>query len=389
MTRTLLGAVPVLALGLVITRAAAAAPAGAAELVPAPAGWQAGAFPACLEERCRFTGRSSDEIYLLDDGHLVRTSGGAELFRREVLERLERLLAAGLSPAGNQLVLAVVREKVTRNRSLVSGGGAHPGDVAREHRLAVVNPKSGETVKSIDLGAFRPSGLAISEHGERVLVAGRDLDLGRESVRVYNTRSGKLEIEREVDDEDAVVLAADGVAIAGRGWVVAAGDDGVERRFNSRDPYSIAEYQVGCASRLASADLAGQTLAVVGFTGADSAVNPMLTSALALKLRDAGFAMAERERIETLLDEIYLQTTGATSDEKAVQIGRLANVQALVFGSLAEAESTSALTVRVVGVEEGTVIAGCEVTCRDCRRDDYLEALGFLVEAWVVGTRPP
>ena len=93
--------------------------------------------------------------------------------------------------------------------------------------------------------------------------------------------------------------------------------------------------------------------------------------------------VAERERIETVLDELWLQTTGATEEETALRLGRLVNVHFLVFGSLREAGSTSSLAVRSVSVEKGELTAGCEVTCRDCRRDDYLEALKLMTSVWL------
>lgn len=358
------------------------------ELQPAP-GWQPVPFPACDRDECRFEGRSGD-VYVVEDGAVARLEGGSRLYRRELAGRHERVLLAGLSGATNQLVVAVARERVSvRGRSALSRGSGpgtiHPKDVEREHRLAVVNPKSGESVKDIDLGPFLPRDLAVTEHGEHVLLVGEDLHLNRRELRVYNTRSGKLEIRQDLPGRERVLLAADGAVVGDRPLRLAEPAAGGERRFNSRDPYSIAEYVVRCAEPLDPAALAGRPFAVVAFDGADSEVNRMLTSALALELRGAGFTVAERERIEAVLDELWLQTTGATEGETAVKLGELANVHFLVFGSLREAGTTSSLAVRSVGVEDGELAAGCEVACRDCRRDDYLEALKHLVSVWVEG----
>lgn len=354
------------------------------ELRPA-AGWQPAAFPACAAEPCRFEGRSGGDVYLLDGGKLARLSGGSRLYERELAGRFEKVVLAGISPATNQLVVALARERVSvRGRSAVSRDPmVHPKDVEREHRLAVVNPKSGESVKDIDLGPYLPRGLAVTEHGEHVLLVGEDLHLNRRELRIYNTRSGKLEIRRELGGRERVLLAADGVVLGDQPLRLAAGDAAGERRFNSRDPYSIAEYVVDCASPLDPAALAGRPFAVVAFDGADAEVNRMLTAALALELRGTGFTVAERDRIAAVLDELWLQTTGATEAETAVKLGRLTNVHFLVFGSLREAGTTSSLALRSVSVEEGELAAGCEVTCRDCRRDDYLEALRYLVSVWV------
>lgn len=355
------------------------------ELQPAP-GWQPVPFAACDRDECRFEGRSGD-VYVVEDGAVARLEGGSRLYRRELAGRYEKVLLAGLSGATNQLVVALARERVSvRGRSaLGTGPGIHPKDVEREHRLAVVNPKSGESVKDIDLGPFLPRDLAVTEHGEHVLLVGEDLHLNRRELRIYNTRSGKLEIRQDLPGRERVLLAADGAVVGDRPLRLAEPAAGGERRFNSRDPYSIAEYVVQCAEGLEPKALAGRPFAVVAFDGADSEVNRMLTSALALELRGAGFTVAERERIEAVLDELWLQTTGATEGETAVKLGKLANVHFLVFGSLREAGTTSSLAVRSVGVEDGELAAGCEVVCRDCRRDDYLEALKHLVSVWVEG----
>ncbi len=354
------------------------------ELQAAP-GWEPEGFPACAREECRFEGRSGD-VYVVADGAVSRLADGSRLYRREITQRFEKVLLAGISPATNQLVVAVKRERVSvQGRSAFDrrGGMPHPKDVEREHRLAVINPKSGESVKDIDLGPFLPRDLAVTEHGEHVLLVGEDLHLNTRELRIYNTRSGKLEIRRDLPGRERVLLAAGGVVLGDGPLRLAEPAEGGERRFNSRDPYSIAEYVVECAEPLDPEALAGRPFAVVAFEGADSEVNRMLTSALALELRGAGFTVAEREGIETILDELYLQTTGATEGETAVKLGRLTNVHFLVFGSLREAGTTSSLALRSVSVEDGELAAGCEVTCRDCRRDDYLEALKHLVSVWV------
>lgn len=356
------------------------------ELRAAP-GWEPEGFPACDRKECRFEGRSGD-VYVVADGAVSRLSDGSRVYERELAQRLEKVFLAGISPATNQLVVALARERVSvRGRSAFDRGGGipHPKDVEREHRLAVINPKSGDSVKDIDLGPFLPRDLALTEHGEHVLLVGEDLHLNSRELRIYNTRSGKLEVQQELPRRERVLLAAGGVVLGDRPLRLAETAEGGERRFNSRDPYSIAEYVVECASLLDPEALAGRPFAVVAFDGADSEVNRMLTSALALELRGGGFTVAERERIEAILDELYLQTTGATEGETAVKLGELANVHFLVFGSLREAGTTSSLAVRSVSVEEGELAAGCEVVCRDCRRDDYLEALKYLVSIWVEG----
>lgn len=353
------------------------------EVEPAPPDWRAQPFASCRGDRCTFEDPSGGNRYEISDGALARSADGERLYRREVAGRFETVLLAGLSGSGNQIVAAIARERISmRGRSGFSTG-VHPGDVEREHRLEVINPKSGDTVKSIDLGAFRPREIALTEHGERLLVAGTDLQLKRDEVRVYNTRSGTLEHREEVGRAADIVLAADGFAVGGRGWrVIEAGPTGGVQRFNSRDPYSIAEYTVRCSEP--AAGYRGRALAVRPFKGVEQPeLARMLTNGLALKLAAAGFELVERgEVMDELAEELWIQASGATADEHAAELGRMANAEYLVFSELRQAGTTSSTTVRLVSVEAAKVVAGCEVSCRDCRPDDHLEALEYLVQVW-------
>lgn len=377
---------------------------GAAEVRPAPAEWRVEPFLACDADPCAFQDPAGANRYVIAKGELSRTTAGAEVYRRTLAGKYEKVLLSGLTAAGNQLAVVIARERISARGRDVSGlridprqagpsprtgSGqaplppmAHPQEVEREHRVEVVNPKSGETVKSLDLGAFRPEGLALSAHGELILLHGKDLQLGTHQVRLYNTRSGKLEHQATVERSAGVTLAANGYTVGGARWVVGVGEAKSELRFNSRDPYSIAEYAVECSGLLTAGSFQGKTLAVVKFTGADFEVGQMLSNGLALKLRNAGFSLAERQGMEEILEEIYLQSSGLTGEDQAATIGKLVNAQLLAFGGLRQAGTTSSLTVRLVSVEEGKLVSGCEVACRDCRPDDYLEGLGYLVGVW-------
>jgi hypothetical protein len=364
--------------------AAASGPSRALEVEPAPPEWRAQGFPACGAAECAFADRTGANRYLLSQGTLTRIGGGSHVYRRPLTGKSERTLLAGISEARNQLVVAIARERVSVRGRSGSPAGVHPRDVEREHRVEIVNPKSGETIKSIGLGPFRPQGLALTEHGELLLLHGKDLQLWTLEVRIYNTRSGKLEHRQElVPPAGEVVLAADGYAVGGRGWRLAPSVGEKSRRFNSRDPYSIAEYEVSCSGSLAGSRFEGKALAVMKFTGAEHELGQMLADGLALKLRGAGFTLVERQRIEEIVEELYLQTTGLTSEAEAAEIGKVGNAHYLALGSLRQAGTTSSLAVRLVGVEDGAVVDGCEVTCRDCRPDDSLEALDYLLATWL------
>ncbi|HEV7671358.1 MAG TPA: CsgG/HfaB family protein [Thermoanaerobaculia bacterium] len=321
------------------------------------------------------------------------SEGDGEIYRRTLIEKYERILIVGLAGAGNQLGVVIARERISnRGRSAMPGGpmggmapaAPHPKDVEREYRLEVINPKSGDSVKNLDLGPFLPEGLSLSDHGELILLHGKNLQLGTHEVRIYNVRSGKVEYQSTLGKSAKVVLAANGYTVDGASWQVTEGSTRAEgkARFNSHDLYSIAEYGVECSSSLSESRYKGKSFAVVKFTGASLEVGQMLSNGLALKLRNAGLSVVERERLEEVLGEQWTQSTGLTNDSQASAIGKLANAQYLAFGGLQQTGTTSSLTVRLVSVEEGNVVTGCEVNCRDCRPDDYQEGLGYLVSVW-------
>lgn len=369
---------------------------------PAPPGWKESSFSACREKTCVFQDPTGSNRYELSTGILTRHADGERLYTHPLIGESEKVLLAAISPAGNQIALVVARERISiRGRSgfgtgsVPAGpgshgrigasrptGGVHPHDVDREHRVEIVNPKSGETIKFIDLGPFRPRELSLTPHGEKLFLAGTDLQRRRDEVRVYNTRSGKLEHLAELGKAGAVRLGSDGFRIGEQAWILTEPESLGTQRFNSRDPYSIAEYTVRCSG----GDVGryrGSTVAVKRFRGVESVeLAQMLSNGLALKLSNAGFELVERERMEDLLDELWLQSTGATEAEQAAGLGRMSNAQYLALAELQEAGTVSSLTVRLVHVEKMTAVGGCEVACRDCRPDDYLEALEFLVRVW-------
>lgn len=366
--------------------ALATSSSGTAEVRLAPTNWRVVPFVGCDSARCAFKDPSGANLYVVSGGDLVRNSeGGGEVYRRTLIEKYERVLIAGLASAGNQLGVVIARERISnRGRSVMSGSAPHPKDVEREYRLEVINPKSGDSVKNFDLGPFLPEGLSLSDHGELILLHGKNLQLGTREVRIYNARSGKVEHQSTLGKSAKVMLAANGFSIDGASWEVTEGSARAagKARFNSRDPYSIAEYGVECTSSISESRYQGKSFAVVKFTGTSLEVGQMLSNGLAIKLRSAGLSVVERERLEEVLGEQWTQGTGLTSDFQAAAIGKLTNAQYLAFGGLQQAGTTSSLTVRLVSVEEGNVVTGCEVTCRDCRPDDYQEGLGYLVSEW-------
>lgn len=67
------------------------------------------------------------------------------------------------------------------------------------------------------------------------------------------------------------------------------------------------------------------------------------------------FNVVERQNMEKILKEHYIQLTGCTATECAVKIGRLLNAQKIVMGSVSKLEGTYFVTGNMVDVESGKI----------------------------------
>jgi len=82
--------------------------------------------------------------------------------------------------------------------------------------------------------------------------------------------------------------------------------------------------------------------------------------------------------MEKVLAEHAFQQTGCTSDECAVKLGRLLNMQRMVVGSFGKLLSSYLVTVQVVNVETGAIIFSETVKGRD--EDDLTKRVRELAQ---------
>jgi len=68
------------------------------------------------------------------------------------------------------------------------------------------------------------------------------------------------------------------------------------------------------------------------------------------------YTVVERSAMQKVLSEQAFQQTGCTSEECAVKLGKLLNVQRMVVGSFGKFLDSYVLNIRVVDVESGQVI---------------------------------
>ncbi|MFO0584314.1 MAG: FlgO family outer membrane protein [Anaeromyxobacter sp.] len=73
--------------------------------------------------------------------------------------------------------------------------------------------------------------------------------------------------------------------------------------------------------------------------------------------RDHGLLLVERERLGQVLGELKLQQMTSPDSSTAARIGQLAEAQALVIGSVAEAGDRYLVTARIVATETGEALA--------------------------------
>jgi TolB-like protein len=102
---------------------------------------------------------------------------------------------------------------------------------------------------------------------------------------------------------------------------------------------------------LAVAELKSQ-----GTSAADAAVvSDMLRAAL---VRTRAFKVVDRSNMETVMAEQMFQQYGCTTEECAVKLGRLLNVQRMVVGTFGKLVGSFVLTIQVVDVETGEAVHG-------------------------------
>ncbi len=97
-------------------------------------------------------------------------------------------------------------------------------------------------------------------------------------------------------------------------------------------------------------------------------INPIESAALTDRLRSElvntrEFLVIEREKMVEILTEQGFQQSGCTSDECAVEIGKLLNIQQICAGSVARVGSLYTLTLRLISVESGQILATVTEDC--------------------------
>jgi TolB-like protein len=76
------------------------------------------------------------------------------------------------------------------------------------------------------------------------------------------------------------------------------------------------------------------------------------------------FTVIERNAMETILEEQGFQQSGCTSDECAVEIGKLLNINQICAGSVGKVGSLYTISLRLIDVQSGEILLTANEDCR-------------------------
>jgi hypothetical protein len=109
-------------------------------------------------------------------------------------------------------------------------------------------------------------------------------------------------------------------------------------------------------------------IAMVGFDIRDAktdtrlvTVSNQLSEGLAIFFLNCGFNVIERNKIDLILQEMKIQTTGILSQDEAIKLGQIANVKYIVHGNgnvkfLGSYPLVHTFTLKMTNVENGKVV---------------------------------
>ncbi len=100
-------------------------------------------------------------------------------------------------------------------------------------------------------------------------------------------------------------------------------------------------------------------LAVLDFEGknVEQSKAEAVTDLLRTELFNTGsFRVIERQKIKQIVDEQRFQSTGLTDTDRAVEIGRMLNVQKIMIGTVTRLGSSYIINTRIVDVQSAMVV---------------------------------
>jgi WD40 repeat protein len=122
-------------------------------------------------------------------------------------------------------------------------------------------------------------------------------------------------------------------------------------------------------------------LAIVNFEakgGVTSKIGDVGLDMLTTSLANFDYiTLIEREKIQQILDELKLQSSGLTEKDGA-RVGKLLNADKVLLCGVSALGANYLFSARVVDVETARVESGRQVMCEECREQDIFDAINLL-----------
>lgn len=123
--------------------------------------------------------------------------------------------------------------------------------------------------------------------------------------------------------------------------------------------------------------------------GVSESESRIITARLRVELfKTDKFAIVERERMADILQEQGFQLSGCTTDECAVEAGKLLGVKLMVAGEVGKMEEMYTLTIRLIDVQSGKILRVASEDC-SCAIGEFLTSSVRRIAYKLIGEKPP
>ena len=328
-----------------------------------------------------FRSPANSVVGVTADGSIQEWDANSGKVLRQMQDPDGAVHAAAINASGNLLVLGTEFSALTKGNPMRA---AHPSDFHRENRLRVYDLSRGASVKEIGQVQGQVRSISVSPDG-RFAAATRHRQRDAffaifDLVRGVEISSAQIPL-----DSMAIDFAPDGRWLAsplqdGRLGVFAV--TGVQRGNTAGD---LAGQKIVLTSSNAQpvfpAGQARQSVAVMDFDARNLNADTGAAIADMLRNRLAGtpqLELIDRGRIEKIFAEQNIQNSDRVDSRNAVRLGRILNVQKMIFGSVTQFGASFTINAQVVDIETSRIDGIREVLCQRCQIDDLPQAAAVL-----------
>lgn len=295
--------------------------------------------------------------------------------------------AIARDPSGRLLALGTKR--LTRTRNASSGGRL---TVVSENRVDLFSWDRGRSARTIDELPADINAVVASPDRSFVIVGLSDGTVEAHSA----TENRRLtRIHEGEQDPTSMAFSADGSWLAAafvdevRVWAVSGTDGTVAQGGRSADVLQAldpAKYEFTTSREplISAVETVGMAVLGLDNRGVEADLAAAVGDLVSTQLANVpNLDLAERGRVDELLEELAFQQDGFTTPEEAAQLGRMLNAERIVFGAVNRFGSTLAITLRLVGTESGRIEGAREIHCKSCAPEDLPMAVRLLAGSLV------